>query len=234
MKTLSAVSALLAVAIVLTPDRPAGAVEKMVMMRWGTGFFVSKSGHLLTNFHVVESCRQLTVQSRRLDGTAQVVALDPANDLALLATNLKPARIAEWRQSAQDGEPVVVYGFPPGGDRTASGTVLGLAGLHDNRLLYSEAGIEPGMSGSAIIDRDGRVLGINVEVIGGKIGAAAASVAAAALLDAHGVAHAEGNATKPLPISEVIARAKAISAKVTCPSNGRSTDLDQSQQDGHP
>src|SRR5262245_57117198 len=99
MKTLSAVSALFAAALVLTLDQPASAVDKMGMTGLGTGFFVSKRGHLLTNFHVVESCGQLNVQSGHLNGNAQVVALDTANDLALLATNLKPAGIAEWRQS---------------------------------------------------------------------------------------------------------------------------------------
>src|SRR5215467_4187356 len=45
----------------------------------GTGFFVSKQGHVLTNFHVVDSCRQVTVQSGRLSGAARVLALDVAN-----------------------------------------------------------------------------------------------------------------------------------------------------------
>ena len=105
MKPLSAVCALLVVGIALT-GKPAGAQEGKVGLRSGTGFFVSKSGHLLTNFHVVDSCRQLAIQSGHLTGTARIVALDPANDLALLATSLKPARIADWRYAVRDGEPV--------------------------------------------------------------------------------------------------------------------------------
>src|SRR5580700_2587323 len=134
MKVLTVARALLAAAFALAPQRPAGAVEKMV--RWGTGFFVSKNGHLLTNFHVVESCRQLMIQSGRATGAARIVALDAANDLALLATGLKPARIADWRYAVRDGEPVVVHGFPRGGDRTASGAALGLTGWRSNKLLY--------------------------------------------------------------------------------------------------
>src|SRR6266851_858864 len=222
MKTLSTVCVWLVVGIVLTPDQPAGAPAKMVST--GTGFFVSKNGHLLTNFHVADSCRQLIIQSGRLTGSARVVALDPANDLALLETNLRPVRIADWRYSVRDGEPVVVYGFPQGADRAANGTVLGLTGWHNSKLLYLEAGVEPGMSGSAIIDRGGRVIGINVGEISRKIGTAAASAAAAALLDAHNVAHVEGNENKPLPIPDMIEKAKAISAKVICDSNGRKTD----------
>jgi tetratricopeptide (TPR) repeat protein len=230
MKSLSAVCAWLVVAIALTPVQPAAAQAKMVSS--GAGFFVSKNGHLLTNFHVVESCRQPTIQSRHSTGSANVVALDPANDLALLATNLKPVRIADWHYSVRDGEPAVVYGFPHGADRVANGTVLGLTGWHNSKLLYLEAGIEPGMSGSAIIDRGGRVIGINIGDINRKIGAAVTSSAAAALLDAHGVAHAEANETKPVPVSDVIEKAKAISAQVICDSNGRKTDAQVCRRSG--
>jgi len=101
--------------IALDSSRPAAEV---LSLSRGTGFFVSKDGRLLTNFHVIDSCRQFTVQSGRLNGTARVVATDPANDLALLATNMKPVRIADWRYSVRYDEPVVVYGFPPAGERT--------------------------------------------------------------------------------------------------------------------
>jgi hypothetical protein len=98
---------------------------------------VSKDGRLLTNFHVINSCRQLTVQSRRLSGVARVVATDAANDVALLATYLKPVRIADWCYSVRENEPVV-YGFAPTGERAADGNVLGLTGWR-----HSEAGVEP-------------------------------------------------------------------------------------------
>ena len=109
MRTAASTCLLLVLGIALVSSRPAAG---------GTGFFVSKDGRLLTNFHVIDSCRQLTVQSGRLSGTARVVATDAANDLALLATNMKPVRIADWRYSVRYDEPVVVYGFPPAGERT--------------------------------------------------------------------------------------------------------------------
>ena len=99
MRTRAAACALLAAAMALTAH-PAGAAERMV--RWGTGFFVSKSGHVLTNFHVAESCRQLTVQSGHATSAARIVALDPANDLALLTSSIKPAAVAEWRYAVRD------------------------------------------------------------------------------------------------------------------------------------
>jgi serine protease Do len=126
------------------------AAAEVINLSQGTGFFVSKDGRLLTNFHVINSCRHLTVQSGRLSSAARVVATDTANDIALLATNLKPVRIADWRYSVQDDEPVVVYGFPPTGARAADGNALGLTGWRHNKLLFWEAGVEPGMSGSAL------------------------------------------------------------------------------------
>ena len=89
--------------IAFDSSRPAAAE---IFLSRGTGFFVSKDGRLLTNFHVIDSCRQLTVQSGRQSGAARVVATDAPNDLALLATSLKPARIADWGLQArrQGGE----------------------------------------------------------------------------------------------------------------------------------
>jgi Tfp pilus assembly protein PilF len=199
----------------LTANQPADPA--VINLSLGTGVFVSKQGHVLTNFHVVDSCRQVTVQSGRLSRAARVVALDVANDLALLATSLRPARVADWRHTVQVDEPVVVYGFPVVADRTLHGKVLGLTGWHNSVLLYTEAGLEPGMSGSAVIDSASLVIGINV-ASRLKVGRATSSAAAEALLDAHGVTHPEARETKPLPKAEVIDKAKAISVKVTCQS----------------
>jgi serine protease Do len=127
----------------------------------GTGSFVSKNGHVLTNFHVVNSCQQLTVLAGQSTGSARIAATDAANDIALLATSLKPKRLAVWNFAVQDGEPVTVFGFPGNTERAVSGTTLGLTGWNKYKLLYLEAGAEPGMSGSAILDRSNRVIGIN-------------------------------------------------------------------------
>jgi hypothetical protein len=203
-----------------------------ILLSRGTGFFVSKDGRLLTNFHVIDSCRQLTVQSARLSGAAPVVATDSANDLALLATNLKPSRIADWRYSFREDEPVVVYGFPLAGERAVDGKVLGLTGWRHNKLVFTETGLEPGMSGSAVLDGSGLVIGISVEEVGRVLGRAAGSTAAAALLEAHGVTHPAAREATPLPKSAVIERAKAISVKVTCQRDDRSTDAHVCQRAG--
>ena len=215
--------------IAFDSSRPAAAE---ILLSRGTGFFVSKDGRLLTNFHVINSCRQLTVQSGRLSGAARVVATDPANDLALLATNLKPARIADWGYSLREDEPVVVYGYPLAGERAVDGKVLGLTGWRHNKLVFTETGLEPGMSGSAVLDGSGLVIGISVEEVGRVLGRAAGSTAMAALLDAHGVTHPAAREATPLSKSAIIERAKAISVKVTCQRDDRSTDAHACQRAG--
>ena len=215
--------------VALDAGRPATAE---IRVAHGTGFFVSKDGRLLTNFHVIDSCRQLAVQSGRLSGAARVVATDAANDLALLATNLKPARIADWRYSLREDEPVVVYGFPLAGERAVDGKVLGLTGWRNNKLVFTETGLEPGMSGSAVLDGSGLVIGISVEEVGRVLGRAAGSTAMAALLDAHGVTHPAAREATPLSKSAIIERAKAISVKVTCQRDDRSTDAHACQRAG--
>src|SRR6266550_2701637 len=222
-RPLAWICAWLVVGGALTANQPADGAT--ITISRGSGFFVSKQGHVLTNSHVVDSCRQVTVQSGRLSGSARVVALDVANDLALLATNLKPTRIANWRHSVQADEAVVVYGFPVGPDRTLHGKVLGLTGWHNSKLLYTQAGLEHGMSGSAVIDGGGLVVGVNVRNLGLAIGQATSSAAAGALLDAHGITHPEAGETKPLPKAEAVEKAKAISVKVTCQLLNQQTDL---------
>jgi len=221
MRTAALICLLLLPGISLDASRRASAE---IHLTRGPGFFVSKDGRLLTNFHVIESCQQLKVQSGRLSGAARVIATDAANDLALLATNLKPVRIADWRYSVRSDEPVVVYGFPPVGERAADGKVLGLTGWHGNKLLFAETGTEPGMSGSAIMDGGGLVIGIYVGRSGEVMGRGAGSTAAAALLDAHGTAHPAAREARPISKSDIIEKAKAISVKVMCQLDARSTD----------
>ena len=229
MPRLFVIFAGLVIAIAFAVAGPADAAGRVSS---GTGFFVSKRGYLITNFHVVESCLQVGVQVGRAIDTARVVALDPANDLALLATHLKPLQVADLRVAAPEGETTISYGFPLGTDRTTIGTVLGLTGWHDGKLLYLQSGNEPGMSGSAVIDRTGNVIGVNVGVLGLRIAKATGSAAVAALLDTHGVGHAESDPAQQRPLVEVIERAKKITAKVLCRSDwpDRRPDLPQGRR----
>ena len=64
----------------------------------GTGFFASAAGHVVTNAHVVTDCRATRVRpSGGAAVSANIVARDAVNDLALLETEIKPARLGSWQ-----------------------------------------------------------------------------------------------------------------------------------------
>jgi serine protease Do len=135
----------------------------------GTGFYVSRNHQLLTNAHVVDSCRQIrvgTVSSGT--GTAQVIGQDSWNDLALLTSDIQQLNIPQLRLSPRLGEDIVVDGFPLSGMLASSGNVTAgnvtaLAGLgNDSRLMQISAPGQPGSSGGPVRDRNGSVVGIIV------------------------------------------------------------------------
>jgi S1-C subfamily serine protease len=140
----------------------------------GSGVIFDRNGLILTNNHVVEGTTSVRVSFNdgRTKATvpAQVVGTEPSRDLAVLrvdARDLVPVRLA--RSSALNlGDPVIAIGFPldlgvtvtsgivSGLDRTIEGPNGDLTGL-----LQTDAAINPGNSGGPLVDRAGRLVGIN-------------------------------------------------------------------------
>ncbi len=132
----------------------------------GSGFFVSREGHLVTNDHVVRDCRVV----RLPDGqTVDVVGRDTRADLALLRAR-PVTQIARLRQDnrIRQGEDVLTYGYPLHGVLSSSGQlgagmVTALSGLRDNALqLQIDVPVQSGNSGGPLIDQRGQVVGVVV------------------------------------------------------------------------
>jgi TPR repeat protein len=133
----------------------------------GTGFLISPEGHILTSLHLVEGCTELRISGR--EGAAKLLAADSANDLALLQIPGETdgfARLTPKPSRVRQGEKIVVYGYPfkrelsSGGD-LSPGVVTALTGLgKTTNQMQIAATLQPGSSGSPVIDKKGRVVGI--------------------------------------------------------------------------
>jgi serine protease Do len=140
----------------------------------GTGFFVSTTGHLLTNWHVVSNHSNIAVLRDKELHVSRLLAVDENNDLALLQTPLRPetgwfaslfgeGRVPRLRTSISVGEEIAVYGFPEPDILAPSftrGIVTALAFGADNSLLQIQAPIHQGNSGGPVMDRSGNVVGV--------------------------------------------------------------------------
>lgn len=138
----------------------------------GTGFLISKEGHIVTNNHVIKDCVG-DVQGNFVGQPAKklrIVATDGINDLALLQakgakkTFKEPATIRNT--PVQSGDAVVAIGFPFHGLLTSdftvtTGIVNSLSGiLNDTRFLQISAPVQPGNSGGPLLDMSGHVVGV--------------------------------------------------------------------------
>ncbi|MBT2989923.1 MAG: trypsin-like peptidase domain-containing protein [Candidatus Thiodiazotropha sp. (ex Ctena orbiculata)] len=144
--------------------------KKQVKPSSGSGFIVNNSGHVVTNSHVVDECKTISVRGgNSSDVAAKIVSLDKKNDIALLIVDglkeqLSPIRATDVRL----GEAVMAAGYPYGefvsSDlKVTSGIVSGVKGLGDDSAQFQlDAAIQPGNSGGPIFDRQGNIVGIVV------------------------------------------------------------------------
>jgi hypothetical protein len=142
----------------------------------GTGFYVSKpmgsdSVYVVTNFHVIDGCKSaLRVRYPAYEPVnANIRARDPANDLALLSTKLLASGFPSFRLNLKQGEQIASYGFPYGADFASftMGNVTSVVGLDNNTSGFQmSAPVQPGNSGSPLLDMNGRVVGMAQGILG--------------------------------------------------------------------
>ncbi len=134
---------------------------------FGTGFFVSIDGEILTNNHVVAGCRNLTIKGGQ---PVQVISRNPVSDLALVKSEIMPHHIAVFRSgtSPRVGDTVVTFGFPLPGvlsseGNVSTGIISATTGLqNDIRFVQISAPVQPGNSGGPVFDASGHVIGVVV------------------------------------------------------------------------
>jgi serine protease Do len=139
----------------------------------GSGWIIDKDGIIVTNNHVVEGAKKVTVElsdGRTFDADPKNIHTDPLTDLAVIkinATNLPAASVGDSSQ-LRVGDWVVAIGNPLGeGIRAKEGTVSGLKVSLDveqgqtlDDLIETSAAINPGNSGGPLVNMKGQVIGI--------------------------------------------------------------------------
>jgi len=145
----------------------------------GSGVIVDESGHIVTNDHVIANAQSIRVQLA--DGRiseARVVGTDPDTDLAVLKIGLKWLPIAPLGRSdsLRVGDVVLAIGNPLGLSHTVTHGIvsatsraeLGIAPVED--FIQTDAPINRGNSGGALVDSSGALVGINTAMVAKSLG----------------------------------------------------------------
>ena len=139
----------------------------------GSGVIVTKEGYILTNNHVVDGAEEVKVAMQ--DGrefTAKVVGRDPKTDIAVIKIDAKdlPAVPLGDSDRLEIGDVVLAVGNPFGIGQTVTSGIVSATGRANMGLDYedfiqTDAAINPGNSGGALVDVDGRLVGINTAIL---------------------------------------------------------------------
>lgn len=150
-----------------------------VVVSTGSGVIILESGVILTNLHVVQSARRLSVTfADGLESDVFVIGTRPENDLAVLQAKTLPDDIvAATLRSTNDlspGDRVVAVGFPFGiGPSVSAGVISGLGREYRSpegrrllsNLIQFDAAVNPGNSGGPLVTGEGEVIGIVTGVL---------------------------------------------------------------------
>lgn len=153
----------------------------------GSGVIVTEDGYILTNNHVIEGADKdgvkVALGDNKTEYTAKVVGTDPQTDVAVLkieAKGLTPITLGD-SEHLEVGDIVLAVGNPFGVGqsvtlgivsalgRNSGGRILGRTGYED--FIQTDAPINPGNSGGALVDVEGRLVGISQSILTGGSGA---------------------------------------------------------------
>lgn len=144
------------------------AGPSVAQMSSGTGFFVTRNGHLITSLHVVDGANEISIKT--YDGKlfrATVLASDRNNDLVVLKVDGKFSPLALAQSGAvKRGASVITIGFPnlalQGFEpKVTDGIVSSLSGARDDPTRFQvSVPVQPGNSGGPLLTMDGSVIGV--------------------------------------------------------------------------
>ena len=149
--------------------------ESEIQSGVGSGFVWDKNGHIITNYHVVDGSFSfiITFKDTKKQLRAKLVGADPIKDIAVLQldivdSSLKPIVLGDSK-SLLVGQKALAIGCPLGLNHTlTTGTISaidrkikGYGGISIEGMIQTDASINPGNSGGALLDSQGKLIGIN-------------------------------------------------------------------------
>jgi S1-C subfamily serine protease len=141
----------------------------------GSGVVIDEEGYLLTNFHVVDGASKLFVHfGENRQAQARLVGFDKFTDLAVLKIDANNLVAANWGDSGMlaQGDPVWAIGSPYGLDNSVSFGIISalnresIGNANYPELLQTDAAVNPGNSGGALVNAHGELVGINTAIVG--------------------------------------------------------------------
>jgi serine protease Do len=154
-----------------SPQRPQTRRSKTL----GSGVIVTEDGYLLTNNHVVEGADkvEVTLPDGKTTYTARVVGRDPQTEVAVLKIEAKglPSLPLADSDQLEVGDVVIAIGNPFGLGQTVTSGIISAVGRSGFRMvdyedwIQTDAAINPGNSGGALVDTQGRLIGLNTFIV---------------------------------------------------------------------
>jgi len=139
----------------------------------GSGVVFDSNGYIVTNNHVVEGAKQITVTlSDRREFPAKIIGTDPKTDLAVIKIEAKDLLALKWAEyeKLEVGDLVLAVGSPFGLSSTVTLGIIsalgrGNVGIADYEdFIQTDAAINPGNSGGALVNMNGDLIGINTAI----------------------------------------------------------------------
>jgi S1-C subfamily serine protease len=215
---------------------PPSAPREAAPVSTGTGFFISPDT-LITNFHVINGCAEIRIRKNGAEhGSARVVAVSQADDLAALRSGLPSASFLKLRAGSpiKPAESVLVFGYPLSGalssaGNTTLGNVTALTGMRDDsRYIQISASVQPGNSGGPAIDESGRLMGVVVSKLNAlaiarvtgdipqNVNFAIKASTLASFLEAHKISYEADATARELSNVQRAERAETSSTQLEC------------------
>lgn len=148
----------------------------------GSGVIMSPQGHILTNNHVIQGASAIEVAlADGRQASAKIIGTDPDTDLAVLQIDLKdlPTITLGHSEESNVGDVVLAIGNPFGVGQTVTMGIVSALGRNSvgintyENFIQTDAAVNPGNSGGALVDANGNLLGINSAIYsqnGGSLG----------------------------------------------------------------